>query len=259
MWFQWWNLAEHHWKTGKQRYGWGFVCRFLNIVDSILLACDMNPVIIGFDQAFFSSLYKSWGLKAKWVSAAECCRFTMLSSRPREQAPHRITVGGSGKQAGVQLDFVHCTLAQYVKSSRRKKAFLQKDDDTKTLCKDTCVSSLHKASRSGLQVSAVGIGWAQTLITASCWVPTSELKSHCSLPSHQPRQVSLCRGACCSQRSLCLNIGLDKGIQYSISPPLMASVCSSLSVRMVSSRDEWQSSLSPRDTLSDVWLCECTS
>lgn len=38
---------------------------FLNIADSTLLACDTNPVIIGFDQAFFSSFYKSWCLKTK--------------------------------------------------------------------------------------------------------------------------------------------------------------------------------------------------
>lgn len=44
-----------------------FVCRFLNIADSTLLACDTNPVIIGFNQAFlfFYSLYKSWCMKAK--------------------------------------------------------------------------------------------------------------------------------------------------------------------------------------------------
>lgn len=121
--------------------------------------------------------------------------------------------------------------------------------------------SSHKASQSGLQISTNEIGWAETLMTASPGSPTSQLKSHCSPPS-QPAVASelVSRLMRLRVRSLCLNIGLDNGIQYSPAPPPWSHCVAAYQWRRSRSRmSDSVSSPSVRDALPDVWLCECTS
>lgn len=63
-----------------------FVCRFLNIADSTLLACDTNAVIIGFNQAFFSKrlqcrLQNVADLPCRYCTAQDHCRWKQEAGR----------------------------------------------------------------------------------------------------------------------------------------------------------------------------------